>query len=124
MNFVVTLLLHSQLGDVCLLLHSQPGDVCLLLYSELGDVCLLLYSELGDVCLSLYSQLGDVCLLQEEKAGVQGLYILNAQFEHEGWYECRATTVYDSISAGAYLTVWGQLSWWTLFTHVKLTGDM
>ncbi|KAL8624627.1 hypothetical protein ACOMHN_045162 [Nucella lapillus] len=39
--------------------------------------------------------------------GVNGLYIIGAQFEHEGWYECRALTVYDSDRAQAFLAVMG-----------------
>ena len=49
-------------------------------------------------------------VLQEQKTGSGSLYILDAQFEHEGWYDCQATTVYDSVNAKAFLTVVGQLS--------------
>lgn len=40
--------------------------------------------------------------------GINGLYIVGSQFKHEGWYECRATSVFDSIGGKAYLTVKGQ----------------
>ncbi|XP_076455516.1 contactin-like [Babylonia areolata] len=43
----------------------------------------------------------------ENYRGIHGLYVIGAQFEHEGWYECRAVTVYDRVSAQAYLTVMG-----------------
>ncbi|XP_025080702.1 contactin-like [Pomacea canaliculata] len=42
-----------------------------------------------------------------EMRGINGLYIVGSQFKHEGWYECRATSVFDSIGAKAYLTVKG-----------------
>ncbi|XP_076455487.1 contactin-like [Babylonia areolata] len=39
--------------------------------------------------------------------GLQGLHVINAQFRHEGWYQCTAVTVGDKVSAAAFLTVRG-----------------
>ncbi|KAK7482492.1 hypothetical protein BaRGS_00026309 [Batillaria attramentaria] len=44
---------------------------------------------------------------QSTQAGRSGLYIINAQFKHEGYYTCDATTVDDKASKSAYLTVRG-----------------
>lgn len=51
-----------------------------------------------------------VCVsLQSRRQGTSGIYVLNSQFFHEGWYECNAMTVDDVAHAAAFLTVRGEL---------------
>ncbi|KAH3826570.1 hypothetical protein DPMN_128476 [Dreissena polymorpha] len=44
---------------------------------------------------------------QEFRENQYGLYILNAQYEHAGYYECQAMTTIHSVRAGAMLRVYG-----------------
>ena len=52
----------------------------------------------------------DFFFLQTRPGVLQnGLYIVNAQFIHQGYYECQAVTVMDTASRRAYVTVRGTL---------------
>ena len=47
-------------------------------------------------------------LLQRQREGNMGLYVINAQFEHHGIYECEARTTIHTVSASAPLKVYGK----------------
>ena len=50
------------------------------------------------------------CELQDQNQGFYGLYLIQAQYEHYGTYECTAMTTLHSDSRSAMLTVTGMYS--------------
>ena len=47
-------------------------------------------------------------LFQRQREGNMGLYVINAQFEHHGVYECEARTTIHTVRASAPLKVYGK----------------
>lgn len=89
------------------ILHAVRWDLCIDVQFDLRYVHLNLHFfnqpvDVTSTCLFFST------LLQGSGATSGNLYIIGAQFKHEGLYTCQVTSGTTAVSSSAYLTVRGE----------------